>query len=290
MSCGLNPLLSSIFSCRNSYPNQLESHFQVNSPFTGTFNIARNITYTITPGNRTPTPVIDPLTPTPGSSSSTPWLCSTIVIQLLTTCIQILVSIVDTPAILHRHLPPLSISISPIPIFQSGTSSPKIPLVTIVAIDYSIGNISLDASSGCTTCRLSYIIVEFPGTQLLRLRLYIPFLPLEIDSSKTGCTLLQLSRHSCSSSGNTSSSNTLASEPLALRFFLEPLAPCCVASCLFGPLALVAPLASCYSSVASCDTCFLFTASCHVLYSGAVLLSLSPHLMDFSDPLLHFAL
>ena len=33
------------------------------------------------------------------------------------------------------------------------------------------------------------------------------------------------------------------------------------------------------------------TASCHVLYSGAVLLSLSPHLVvDFSDSLLHFAL
>ena len=68
------------------------------------------------------------------------------------------------------------------------------------------------------------------------------------------CTLRD-SRHSCSSSGNTSSSNTLASEPLALRFFsslllflfrplaclvfLEPLAPCCVASCLLGPLALI---------------------------------------------------
>ena len=51
--------------------------------------------------------------------------------------------------------------------------------------------------------------------------------------------------------------------PLACLVFLEPLAPCCVASCLFGPLALVAPLASCFlfkplallysSSVASCD-------------------------------------
>ena len=85
LSCGLNPLLSSISSCRNSYPSQLESRCQVNSPFTGTIYIARNITNTITPGNRTPTPVINPLNPTPGSSIST-WLCSTIH-SLLTTCI-----------------------------------------------------------------------------------------------------------------------------------------------------------------------------------------------------------
>ena len=82
------------------------------------------------------------------------------------------------------------------------------------------------------------------------------------------CTLRN-SRHSCSSSGNTSSLNTL------LR--LHRCVPSSSSShLLFGS--------------AACLLILLVTVSCHVLYSGAVLLSLSPHLMDFSDPLLHFAL
>ena len=117
LSCGLYPLLSSIFSCRNSYPSQLESHCQVKSPFTGTFNIARNITYTITPGNRTPTPVIDPLNPTPGSSACTPWLCSTI----HTTAYHLQSTFVSS--IHHCRLPSTR--------HHSGISPTEIPLVTI---------------------------------------------------------------------------------------------------------------------------------------------------------------
>ena len=78
-------------------------------------------------------------------------------------------------------------------------------------------------------------------------------------------TPLSTSRHSC----NSSSLNTL------LR--LHRCVPSSSSShLLFGS--------------AACLLILLVTVSCHVLYSGAVLLSLSPHLMDFSDPLLHFAL
>ena len=99
-------------------------------------------------------------------------------------------------------------------------------------------------------------------------------------------------RHSCGSSGNAFSSLLLYLDLLSslrhlrysgrLPLWSEPLVPLVVV----GPLALVVwPLA--YLGLLPL---LLVMVSCHILYSGAVLLSLLPHLMDFSDPLLHFAL
>ena len=135
LSCGLNPLMSSIFSCRNSYPSQLEPRCQVNSPLPGTIDIARNISNTITPGNRTLTPVIDPLNPTPGSSTST-WFCSTLH-SLLTICVQNFM----LPILRHSCNPPLvSLPLSIAIRLHSGMSPTETPLVTIADSTTSSSN------------------------------------------------------------------------------------------------------------------------------------------------------
>ena len=99
----------------------------------------------------------------------------------------------------HRHHSPTS-TLGSIDMPLSKSSSSNILSLVLFRLD--------------SVCRFDYIIVELPDTPVVPL---VTPLPQTVSSGSTGVFIYSP----------------------ALLFFLEPLAPQCVASCLFGPLALV---------------------------------------------------